>query len=459
MPDWTSDFEARLAEGNSGYLEEQVFLDLIEEYLLDGKLDMAFAAAQESLQQHPFSIDLMCSQAAVLLEMDKPEDALEVLNHAAQMSPGEFDVHLLQVETLIEMGKANEAEILLAPYLAHGEPQDMADAWYFQGMIEEQRDNWQAMHKCLETAVANNPRFHEALERLWLSTEMIGNYAESAQFYEGILEKDPYSWQIWYNLGHAHSCLEAFEAAAEAFEYACIINEEFEHAWRDQGEMWLQLGNSGKAVECLLTAQQKSESPDPDLLTRLGEAHEKNGRRDLALAVLREAILIDTQHDEAHFRLGCLFVLENELDKAVYHLETAIAHQDEREEYYVALAEAYFQQGFIGQAELCLHRALELAPEQSAYWLQYASFLLQNGSFEEALDILESAITQQLSPQLDYARIACLFKLGKRQEACQSLCLQLAEDYSSHKTMFELAPELSSDPDVISLVRAFRIEE
>jgi tetratricopeptide (TPR) repeat protein len=294
---------------------------------------------------------------------------------------------------------------------------------------------------------------------MWLSTEMLGNYEESILFYEEIIDRDPYSWQIWYNYGHALACLERYLPAADAFEYACIIHEENEHAWRDQAEMRLQLGQTDRAVDCLLTALDKAETRDPELLTRLGEAYEKHGQHDQARKTLREALALDPGHDEAHFRLGCLLLLQEKLESAVYHLETAIDIQNEREEYYVALAEAYFQQGFLAQAEMCLHRALELAPEQSSYWLQYASFLLQNGSLEEALDILDSAISQQRSPQLDYARIACLFRLGKRQEACQSLCLQLAEDYNAHQTLFELAPELSSDPDVISLVRAFRLEE
>ncbi|MBK7345332.1 MAG: tetratricopeptide repeat protein [Saprospiraceae bacterium] len=458
MPDWTSDFEARLAEGNSGYLDEQLFLDLIEQYLTSGKTELAFATSREALLQHPFSVDLMCSQAAVLLEMEQPDKALEVLRHAAGISPGELDIQLLQVETLIELGRSNEAEIILSPFLQEGSHEDLADAWYFKAMIEEQRDQWLAMHHSLECAVRFNPRFQEALERLWLSTEMLGNYAESATYYEEILEQDPYAWQVWYNLGHAHSCLENYEAAAEAFDYACVINEEFEHAWRDLGEMYLQLGKFEKATDAFKTSLEKSESHDPDLLVKLGEAYEKNGDRDLAVNTFKEVLILDDKHDEALFRLGCIRVLESQFDEAVFHLETAIQLNGDREEYYVALAEAYFQKGMLEQAEFCLNRALELAPEQSSYWLQYASFLLQHGSLTEALDILETALSQQESPQLDYARIACLFKMGKRQEACQSLCLQLAEDFDAHQTLFDVAPELSSDPDVISLVRAFRTE-
>lgn len=458
MADWIADFESGLTEGNAGYLNEQAFLDLIDTYMIDGKWDWAFRASGEALLQHPFSVELMCSRATVLLELDQPEEALEVLEQASGMAPGELDVLLLQVETLIELGRAPEAEVMLAPHLRNGSREDLADAWYFQSMIEEQRDQWTDMHRCLETAVRYNAHFPEALERLWLSTEMLGNYAESASFYEEILHLEPYAWQVWYNLGHAHACMDNFESAAEAFEYACIINENYEHAWRDQGEMWLQLANPAKAIECLETALEKSEVRDSEVLTRLGEAYEKNGQRPQALLALREALALHPANDEAHFRLGCLHILGENLPGAVFHLETAIAHQGEREEYHVALGEAYFQQGDTERAEQCLHRALELAPEQSAYWLQYAVFLLKHGSLEEALDTLDTALSQQRSPQLDYARIACLFRLGKRQEACQSLCLQLAEDFHAHPTMFELAPELSSDPDVISLVRAFRLD-
>lgn len=459
MADWTSDFESRLEEGNAGYLEEQTFLELIDTCMSGGRWSNALDLSVEALRQHPYSIELRCSQATVMLELDRAEEALAVLEQAARMAPGELEVLFLQVETLIELGRAPEAERILAPCLNQGTREDRADAWYFQSLIEEQRDAWRVMHQCLEKAVRFNTRFPEALERMWLSTEMIGNYEESITFYEEIIDRDPYSWQIWYNYGHAQACLERYEQAAEAFEYACIINEDNEPAWRDQAEMRLQLGQTDRAVDCLLTALDKAETRDPELLTRLGEAYEKHGDHELARKTLREALALDPGHDEAHFRLGCLLFLQERLEEAVYHLEVAVDLQNEREEYYVALAEAYYQQGFIAQAEMCLHRALELAPEQSGYWLQYASFLLQNGSLVEALDILDSAISQQRSPQLDYARIACLFRLGKRQEACQSLCLQLAEDYGAHHTLFDLAPELSSDPDVISLVRAFRIEE
>lgn len=459
MSDRMSEFEFSFSQGHSSYREEQVFLDLIEEYLAHGNTQMAYAACREGLKQHPFSIDLLCSHATVLLEMDKPDQALVILEHAASMSPGEEEVDFLRVETLIELDQMDEAEHILSMLLQTSSGEDRSDAWYFKSIIEESRENWVEVHRTLEQAVILNPQFQEALERLWLCTEMLGNYAESADFYKKVLDKDPYSWQVWYNLGHAYACLEDLPAALEAFDYASIINSDFEYIWRDLGDIWLQMGNAAKAVECLETALAKSEINDPDLLTRLGDALEQQGKHPQAIQRYLEAIALDPQQDEAHYHLGCLYMMQDEVELAAHHLELAIKHQSDREEYYVALAEVYFCQGLNASAEDCLHRALELAPEQSAYWLQYASYLLEEGSLEEALDIIDSAIHQQSSPQLDYARIVCLFKLGKRQEACQSLCLQLAEDFTAHQTMFDLAPELVQDPDVISLVRAFRTED
>ena len=460
MPDWIAELEARLAEGKGGYHDEHVFQDLIEALLGQGKVESAYQASQEALLQHPFSIELMCSQAAILLELNRHADALVLLDHAGSISPGEFDVALLRVEALIEIGRSDEAATQLAPFLEPGRSfSDQADAWYFMAMIEEDRENWQAMHRCLEKAVRHNLYFQEALERLWLSTEMLGNYTESAAFYEELLEEDAYAWQIWYNLGHAMACLERYEEAAEAFDFACTINEDFGHAYRDLGEMYLQTNAYALARDAFLTALEKTDRRDPDLLVRLGDAYEKNEQGDLAMASFQEALEQYDRHDEAMFRIGCRYILASDWSQAIFHLETAIGVNREREEYYVALAEAYFQSGLTDQAEMCLNRALELAPEQSGYWLQYAAFLLRNDSLEEALEVLESALDQQTTPQLDYARIACLFKLGKRQEACQSLCLQLAEYFEEHATLFELVPELSVDPDVISLVRAFRTED
>jgi tetratricopeptide (TPR) repeat protein len=459
MSDSMSEFEFSFSQGQHSYREEQVYLDLIDEYLASGNTQMAQAAGKEGLQQHPFSIDLLCSYASVLLEMDKPAAALAILDHASSMAPGEAEVEFLRVETLIELDRPEEASHILEPLLQMADGQDRADAWYFKSMVEETRENWIEAHRALTQAVSLNPQFQEALERLWLCTEMLGNYAESAVFYQRVLDKDPYSWQVWYNLGHAYACLEDLPSALEAFDYASIINEDFEYIWRDLGDIWLQMGNAAKAAECLEIALTKCESPDPDLLTRLGDALEQQSRHPEAILRYQEAITIDPAQDEAHYHLGCLFMMQDDVQRAAFHLEAAIAHQSEREEYYIALAEVYFSQGLNASAEDCLHRALELAPEQSAYWLQYASYLLDEGAFEEALHILDAAMLQHPIPQLEYARIACLFKLGKRQEACQTLCLQLAEDFPAHQTLLDLAPELVHDPDVISLVRAFRVED
>jgi tetratricopeptide (TPR) repeat protein len=458
MPDWTSEFETALLTGSTGYHEERIFLNLIDAYLEQGKVALAYAAGMEGLKQHPYSVDLLCSYASVLLEMDDPGKALLILDQANSLSPNEKEVSFLRVETLIELDRYAEAERLLQTLLLESDESDLADAWYFQSIVEEQRENWEDVHHCLTLAVKYNMRFQEALERLWLSTEMLGNYAESAKFYKEILDIDPYSWQVWYNLGHAYSCLEDHHAAVEAFDYACIINENFEHAWRDQGDVWMHLGNPQKAVECYKTALEKAESGDADLLIRLGEAIGKTGRIEEARQYLKSGLAKDHQNDEGHYHLGRLCLLEKESNAAIAHLESAININNEREEYYVALAEAYFQLGMYSLAEISLHRAIELAPEQSSYWIQYAAILLHSDSLEEALEILDTAISQHASTHLDYARIACLFKMGKRQEACQSLCLQLAEDFKSHQTMFDMLPELSHDPDVISLVRAFRTE-
>lgn len=459
MADRITEFEYRLNEGRIEYLDESAFLELIEACIGDQRWETALAASAEGLAQHPFSLDIMCARAAVLLEIDQPDRALTLMNQAAGIAPGEFDVSLLQIEALIELGRTQDAATMIGPLLdAYHPDEDMADLWYFQSIIEEQHGHMKAMHQSLEKAVWYNTRFYEALERMWLSTELLGNYETSITYYEKIIDKDPYSWQVWYNLGHAHACMENYEAAAEAFEYACIIDEEQEHPWRDQGEMRMQTGEFDRAIECFIMALDKSEERSSDLLTRLGDAYEKAGKRQLAIEALREAIKYNPQDDDALYNYGCIQMSEREYEDAIVTLEQAIAIQNEKEEYFVALAEAYFQTGRMGQAEMCLHSAIELAPEQAGYWLHYASMLLHNGELAEALELLEEALSQQHTPQLDYARIACLFRLGKRQEACQSLCLQLAEDFNAHETLFAVAPELSADPDVISLVRAFRLD-
>ena len=310
------------------------------------------------------------------------------------------------------------------------------------------------MFFALKAALLENPKHNEALERLWLCVELSRNYEESIILHEEILDKDPYSYIAWYNLGHANAYLGNYSEAIEAFELAFVIKEDFEFAYRDCAELCFEIKLYRKALKYYQEILEHFE-PDSELLLRIGQCYQFLNSTNTARTFYMRALKLDPLNDEVFFHIGLCYALEEKWKSAIKSYEKAIRIEDKQEEYLAALAAAYYAINEATKAEKYWKKAIGVAPEQSAYWVQLARFLMQSDRGEEALAFLEEAEHFSAGSDLMYCRIACLFATGKRQEAIYWLGEALHEDFEMHRALFELLPELERDIDVINLITAY----
>ena len=89
-------------------------------------------------------------------------------------------------------------------------------------------EDYNKMFESLQNALVADLNCEEALERIWLCTELANKYKESAVLHNQILDKNAYSYLAWYNLGHAYNGLKMNKEAIEAFEFSYVIRENFE---------------------------------------------------------------------------------------------------------------------------------------------------------------------------------------------------------------------------------------
>ena len=69
--------------------------------------------------------------------------------------------------------------------------------------------------------------------------------------------------------------------------------------------------------------------------------------------------------------------------------------------------------------------------------------------------MLENSDAMGFGPELEYARVACLFALGRKQEALLVLEEALLDDFDSHPGLFRLLPGIEADPQVRSLIHIY----
>lgn len=310
------------------------------------------------------------------------------------------------------------------------------------------------MYLSLKSAVGYDSEMRHGLEKVMNAVQHLRNYEDCVSFHEQVIDENPYSCVAWYNLGLCHAHLSNYEEALEALEFAYLADERYEQAYRERADLAFELQRYELTYDICEEIEQNFGA-DADLLLRMGQCQLRIGNRQIAKKMLKKALNQDQHNDEIFYHLGEIALLEKQWELAVHYCKKAIELDDNREEYHASIATAYAQLDDLEQAETHYCTATDIAPEDAQYWLQYALFLMLTSQEEGALEILDLAEESTVGSELVYCRVACLFLLGERQEALLLLSEVLEEAYENHSLLFNMAPQLQRDVEVISLLRAY----
>lgn len=454
MNDLVAEYEAMMERGVTVFLDEKVYLQLIEFYEEEEQYDRALEVSALAIRDYQYTVEFYLRQAEILLIFGREKDAIDTLEHAAKLSPNNIDILLLTAQAMASLGQHTNAHQIVNRAMNRAKQSEFASIHLTRALIFESQGNYEAMFYDLKTSIELAPNYREALEKIWSCIHFHKRYDESLAIHEAALDQDPYSSMAWFNLGHTHAYLGNYEQALEAFEYASLTDESFEAAYRERAELHFELQQFEKARESFQEILDLF-SADSDVYLRLGQCYLQLDSNVLARKYLRNALKLEPLQDEVLYHLGETYAAEGQWRTAIHFFEKAVRIDECREEYHATLAQAYYRIGALEKAMDHFAQATEIAPEEACYWQQYAIFLLETEQYEEAIDVLDMAEDTAISAELIYCRIACLMVGGQRQEGLLLLGEALEEDYDAHPILFKLAPNLGKDREVISLVNAF----
>ncbi|MEO1626674.1 MAG: tetratricopeptide repeat protein [Bacteroidota bacterium] len=451
-----SQYEAMSHKGTVGFIEETVFHRIISHYRQGNRPDQAISAVDHALDQHPYFADFYLLKAQILFEKGCRQLALDCLSQAELFAPESLESSLLRAEILISLEHNEEAFALLERLkLVANSAEELSEVYFCEACVYEFLEQFDQMFFALRQAMHSTPRNKSALKRLWYSVELSKRYKESIRLHEFLIDRDPYCHICWYNLGHAHFCLGKFQEAADAFEYAYLIDANFSSAYKDCAESYLRMGNFSKALNCYEDALEQVEA-DYELYVKLGYCYDQLHDPGMAQAFYLKAISANPLDDAAYYQMGQSLASQCSWTRAITYYHKAIELNDCFEEYMAALATAYHQTEQNEEAQKWFLQAAETAPEQANAWIQYASFLLDIGHLEEALLCLEDACSFAGGVELLYGRAAVLLLMGHRKQGLSLLNQALQDDYDKRDALFDMAPELESDEEVQIVFSIYR---
>jgi len=449
------EYEALSQKGTVGFVEETVFHVIIDYYYSQSRIDCALGAIEDAIEQYPYSANFYTRKGEILVYSELFEEALTSLTIAAMYAPASITISILKVKALTGLKNISDAFEIIDTTKSIAFGKDLSQIYCCEAVLHESTGKFNQMFDALRYALTIDPLNEEALEGMTWAVEMSGNYDESVEIHNAIIDQHPYCDRAWFNLGQAYTCLEDDEMAIEAYEYALISNEENEYAYRECTQTYIKLKRFKKALECYHDVKGKFKL-DGDLLVSIGYCYEMLNDIKKAQSYYKQAIRLCPRNDRAYFQLGECHGRNNQWKKALKSYKKAFFINRRKEEYITGLAEAFYQSGEIEKARKLFQKAADTAPETSYYWLRQAEFLLDIGEAKGAITVLDDAEMNTEGVELFYCRIACLFYLGKREEALYFFGEALIEDYQGHNYIFRLIPALAIDPEIVRLLYKYK---
>ncbi len=457
LTQWVNEFEILTQQGEKTCFDIRIYQKLIEYYQSEGDLKKAVEVAESALEQYGYRVDFYLSKSRLLLSLKQPLEAMDCLHQAERLSPQDTEILLTKALILSDLKDRDIALALLHDMKIYVGQSDLVDVLTTEVQIRFMGEEYDKGFIILKDALRINPYHEKGQQLLSEYTSSSRNYQSIAKFLQEMLENAPYSHFAWYNLGHCYSNLNEYAKAIDAFEYAYLIKPEFQQAYIDCADTCILLCQYDKAL-AIYHEVLNTFGEEYDLMITIAECclHLKDTRQ--AKKYLNQCLKLDMFGEEVHFLMGQCFAIEEKWHKAIQSYRRAISIDDTSDVYFLSLAKAYAQIGEIDKAARNFKKATNCAPEQNSYWFAYASFLLKQGKIQQALDVLDQGELSAVGSDLLYCRAAIYYILGNKTKSIDILAEVLEDDFNSHIEMFELAPEMESDRDIISIINYYKGE-
>lgn len=445
----------------SGLFDEDSLEQIIDFYEDNNELEKALNAADDAINQHPFSSVFMVKKAQIFFDLKQFDQALDLLDKALVLDSHDIQIYLLQSDIQVWLGHFQKAvDTILDAIEVIDEREELPDLYLELADIYEEWEKYDKVFEALTATLHHDPENDEALNRLWFCVELSECFNESITFHKAFIDENPYSYLGWFNLAHAYVGIGAHEEAIDAFEFVMAINENYEYAYKDCADVLMLTGNYNKAIEYYSEALKRSK-PYKELYIKLGECFEIKEDYQKARFYYRKASNIDPYFDSAYNKLAHTYLLEGRPQIAIPLFEKSCELLPNSAIYLTDLAEAYKEAEAFEQADKYFEKAL-IAEEQVSeeIWIKWAMSKIAAGDFSDALAIIEDGESRfsDTPEELNVAKFVALYINGKKLAAFALIEDLLESNKMTISMAIALYPPLLDDVRVIDLLEEYDVE-
>ena len=348
-----------------------------------------YAEADQVLEHlqflYPEEAQITIDRAAVLMELDKEDEALELLMSVAA-DVAEYPQALLvladyyQMQGLYEVAEKqiNEAIELLPtePLLQFAKAELLFETGRFSESIRIYEELYEQEGTFAGVSLA---------ERLAEVYRAGANYEQALEFYMKALE-DEVKPDILFGSGYAAFQTQNYELAIKQLEDLKELDPDYFSAYLLLAESYAMLEDNKKAYAVIKEGIVRDEY-DKTFYLFAGKMALKNHEPEEAIQFLQEAIALDPEYMEAILVLMSIYSKEESYDEIISLYEHISSQDFDWTALYPFVAEAYDKEEEFDKAYEMYRAAYEDFKEDPAFLEKYCYFLLEDGKQEQAKEI------------------------------------------------------------------------
>jgi len=380
-------FEKMVEDGGSLYYEVDELEELLEHYIINQRVELAFRVIGIAGTQYPGNKQLAIKEAELLSITGKHEEALELLSEIELLESFNPDYYLAKATVLSQGGNYKNAIDSLFKALEFA--RDEHDLIYLNLAIEYQNmEDYPRAIEFLKKSLTLNYDSEDALYELAYCFELSRNYDDAVLTFNKIIDHSPYNAHAWFNLGASYQALGQFEKALVALDYVLIIDEDFHAAYFNKAMVLVKLERYSEAIE-LYKRALSFEILDSLIYFYIGDCYDNLEDYKNALLYFEKAIKKDAAMAEGWIGASSsLDMLERELE-ALEYAKRAVEIDNKNGDYWCFLAGLEMKYDLPYDAVNSFEKAIEMGYLLEDVWEDYAQLCLTLKDQELAKSVVD----------------------------------------------------------------------
>jgi tetratricopeptide (TPR) repeat protein len=442
-----------LRNGKSSiFLEEESFEKIIDYFDDQEDISKALEAAEISINYFPYSSLLLLRKADLLLASRRYYDALEVLQKAELLDSNDINLYILKTDVYLALDMHDKAVTLLEDAIDRFKGEEKVELLFELADVYDDYEEFDKVFDCLVLILQTESSNEEALYKICFWTDFSGRNEESIRLHLDIIDEHPYNSLAWFNLAAAYQGLKLYEKAIDAYQYAIIIDEKFDYAYRNMGDAYMRLRKYKEAIEVLEKVLELSK-PEEVIYEAIGHCFDRLKNYAQARFHYRKASHLNPEDSKLIYKIACTYYNETQYTSAIKQLESALKIHRQQPEYNLLMGECKMQLGYLKEAVQFFSTVVRVRPKNITGWEALIRCLYKAEHYTEARQQVLAALkhTNQKPVFLYYFGIV-LLAMGKKKDALLTLEKAIQTSPKFLKKFVQLFPSVLQDSQVIQVI-------